>query len=229
MPAHAPILVLDRVGQTFPSPAGPVDVLKDVNLRIMTGDFAALTGPSGSGKTTLLHLAALLAAPSAGRVLFEGLDTAGLDEATLCRQRSRRVGMVFQQFHLLPHRSVLDNVLFRFRYVPHQRHEAETQARAVLRQFGLDHLDRQPARVLSGGEMQRLAIARAVVVPPALLIADEPTGNLDAENADLVMRCFRQLHAGGLTVLMATHNLALLDACTRRFHCERGALQEAAA
>jgi putative ABC transport system ATP-binding protein len=195
-----------------------------VDLTVRAGDFVMVTGPSGSGKSTLLHLAALLDHPSEGRLVFEGRDVSALAETELCGIRKHRIGMVFQKYCLLPHRSVLENVLFRFRYTGHTPERARAAALGALRQMDMEAVLNRPARVLSGGEMQRVAIARAVALRPALLVADEPTGNLDAGTAGAVMQCFRTLHREGLTILMVTHNAALLPFCTRHLLCRDGEL-----
>lgn len=220
-----PVVEFREVRKHFHAPHGRVDILKGVDFSLEAGEFVGITGPSGSGKSTFLNLAAMLDVPSGGGLKFEGLDVAGMDDAELCEFRKLRVGMVFQKYCLLPHRSVLENVLFRFRYVPHRRAEAEEKALHVLALMGLDSLAGRPARLLSGGEMQRVAIARAVVLEPRLLVADEPTGNLDAATAETVMTCVSDLNRKGLTVLLVTHNEALLRHCTRCMHCRDGRLE----
>jgi len=221
------VLKFAGVEKRFDTANGPVKVLKGLDLSIEQGEFVAITGPSGSGKSTLLHLAALLDQPSAGAVYFNGRSVQGLDEEELCELRKLQVGMVFQKYCLLPHRSVLDNVMFRYRYIPHDREAVAQRARDVLQAMGLSELTQRPARVLSGGEMQRVAIARAVLLPPLLLVADEPTGNLDIHAARIVMDGFRRLHEEGLTILLVTHNESLLDYCTRHLVCSDGTLQAA--
>ncbi|HMO03991.1 MAG TPA: ABC transporter ATP-binding protein [Kiritimatiellia bacterium] len=219
-------LELHGVERRFDTPSGPVTALRPTDLAIRPGEFVAISGPSGSGKTTLLHLAALLDRPTGGRLVFAGADTGTLDEAGLDALRRDRIGMVFQAFHLLPRRSVRDNIRFRFRY---QRVDAATETARTdeaMAWVGIAHLADREARVLSGGEMQRVAIARAVAGRPDLLLADEPTGNLDQANTRAVMDCFTRLHAAGLTILMVTHNEALLGFATRRFHCADGTLEE---
>ena len=203
-----------------------MEVLRAVNLQVDAGEFIVITGPSGSGKTTLLSIAGLLDAPTAGTVAFAGQTLPPNDEETLRDIRSRHVGMIFQRFHLLEHRSVVENVMFRYRYLPHGRADARQRALALLDQFGLADTADRPARVLSAGERQRVAIARAVVLPPKLLLADEPTGSLDPAAADRVMDCFRNLHAQGITVIFVTHNLALRAFATRHLRCAEGGLAE---
>jgi len=195
-----------------------------VDLEIQAGEFCVITGPSGSGKTTLLNLAALLDVPTRGHLAFEG-ESIGPGDTRRAREiRRERIGMIFQQFHLLPHRSVLDNVRFRFRYL---KDEARDRADAVLDELGLSAVKHQKARLLSGGEMQRVAIARALVHPPRLIVADEPTGNLDAATVADVMRAMAQLHGRGIAVLLVTHNPALLPYATRHLVCEDGGIHEA--
>ena len=187
-----------------------------------------LVGSPNSGKTTLLNMAGLLDRPTSGEVFVEGNRAADLDEAAVDRLRAQRIGMVFQRFCLLAARSVRDNVLFRFRYAPVPAGRARQLAEEAIEEVGLTPQADQPARLLSGGEMQRVAIARAVALPPALLLVDEPTGNLDAVAAEGVMRCFRRLHERGITILLATHNPGLLPYCTRHLACRDGAVADVA-
>lgn len=215
-----PVLGMEDVGKSFQTPQGRIEVLRHVNLAISEGEFVAVTGPSGSGKSTCLHLAALLDQPTTGRVLFDGQDLSVLAEPELCQIRKHKVGMVFQMYCLLPHRTVAENVLFRYRYLDHDRTEAEKQAMHALEAMDLTGIANRPARLLSGGEMQRVAIARAVALEPRLLIADEPTGNLDRVSAMGVMDCFKRLHQAGITILMVTHNEALLGFCSRHLRLE---------
>jgi len=220
------VLAMQGVWKSYASARGPVAVLKSVDLRVDPGEFVAITGPSGSGKTTLLNLAGLLDAPSGGRVFFCGQDVSSMDETRLGAIRARSIGRVFQSFCLLPRRSVLENVLFRFRYLDVPRAEALNMARRAIDQVGLAAHADQSVRLLSGGEMQRVAIARAMALPPALLLVDEPTGNLDGEAAGAVMAHFRRLNSQGMTIVLVTHNRALLGGCGRRLACVDGVLGE---
>jgi putative ABC transport system ATP-binding protein len=220
-----PVLQLRAVRKDFPAATGAVTVLRRVDLRIEAGEFVAITGPSGSGKSTCLHLAALLDAPSGGEVLLDGQDVSRPDDALASRLRARHIGMVFQKYCLLPHRSVLENVLFRFRYIDDvSRHDALARARHALDTLQIAHLADRPARLLSGGEMQRVGIARAIALQPRLLIADEPTGNLDQQATLAVMETFGALNRAGLTILMVTHNPQLLGHCTRHVSCVDGVI-----
>jgi len=199
-------LRLEDVRKIFRAPAGAVEVLRGVSLALGAGEFGVITGPSGSGKTTLLMVAGLLQTADAGQVWFDGRDVSGLDERERADVRKRGVGMVFQKFCLLPHRSALDNVEFRFRYLERDARAARESSAAALERVGLAHKARQAARLLSAGEMQRVAIARALALPPKLLLADEPTGNLDPASAARVMDLFRELNRAGTSILLVTHN-----------------------
>ncbi len=213
------------VAKGFPTPAGWLAVLRGVDLSIQPGEFVVVTGPSGSGKTTLLNLAGLLDRPSAGTVKLGGREVGSMGEKEMCRVRREDVGVVFQRFCLMPRRSALDNVAFRFRYLDCDPGEARTLAAKALESVGLQGVADSPARLLSAGEMQRVAIARAVARRPRLLVADEPTGNLDARSATGVMDSFRQLNRDGITVLMVTHNEGLLTYASRRLTCRNGVLE----
>jgi putative ABC transport system ATP-binding protein len=195
-------------------------------MSIHPGEFVAIMGPSGSGKTTFLNLAALLDRPTSGMIHFGGQDVSILDDPGLTTLRKHRIGMVFQRFCLLSHRTVLENVLFRFRYLDIPRPAALTLARQALAEMSLTAHADQPARLLSGGEMQRTAIARAVAAPPNLLLVDEPTGNLDHDSAEVVMKCFQSLNRRGITIILATHNPGLLKYCNRCLTCRDGTIVE---
>ena len=226
MMSGAPVLYMRGVTKSFATPRGTVRVLNAVDFTMKEGEFIAITGPSGSGKSTLLNLAALLDHPTGGRIFFSGHDVSTVNEVALSELRKTMIGMVFQKFCLLPHRSAEDNVAFRYRYVDVERGEAHRRARAALEAMGLLHLAAQPARLLSGGEMQRVAIARAVALRPKLLLADEPTGNLDRHAAHTVMEAFQQLRREGISVLLATHNESLLPYCSRHIECRDGSLKD---
>ncbi|HUL57759.1 MAG TPA: ABC transporter ATP-binding protein [Anaeromyxobacteraceae bacterium] len=225
MTERAPLLRLTEVGRSFAAPSGRVDALRRASLALSPGEFVVVTGPSGSGKSTLLHLAALLDRPTAGSVAFDGREVSALGDGALRALRARSVGMVFQRHHLLPHRSVLENVAFRFRYLDHGRAEARRLAAEALVTVGLGGLGERPARLLSGGELQRVAVARAIAFRPRLLVADEPTGNLDAAAGSRVMACLEELHRTGIAVLMVTHDPSILGGGHRTVVCRDGCLE----
>lgn len=185
-----------------------IPILRGIDLALPLGGYAVITGPSGSGKTTFLMIAGLLLAPDAGHMWFAGRDVATLGERERTEIRKTGVGMVFQKFCLLPGRSALANVELRFRYLAVPAAEARRRSEAALERVGLADKARQPAHTLSAGEMQRVAIARAIAQPPALLLADEPTGNLDADSAAQIMALFQHLNHDGISLLVVTHHPA---------------------
>jgi len=201
--------------------------LENITLQIQPAEFVGLTGPSGSGKSTLLNLAALLDVPSQGFIEIEHQRMDPQNEAQLSQYRRERIGMIFQRFHLLQDRSVLDNVLFRYRYTSCIPTDAIPRALETLDQLGLADLAPKKAGLLSGGEMQRVAVARAILTRPALLLADEPTGNLDEASGHDVMETLRHLNQQGVTILVATHNPAWLAYCTRHLTCQSRQVEDA--
>jgi putative ABC transport system ATP-binding protein len=213
------------VHKRFPAPGGAVTALNDVSFTLMPGDFAAVTGPSGSGKSTLLHVATLLEPPTSGAVCLDGENVTVFSERRQASLRGHKIGVVFQRFCLLPHRTVLENVLFRFRYLRYEHAVALRMSCAALERVGLLSRRYHKARLLSGGEMQRTAIARAIAIPPRLLAADEPTGNLDSTAAEGVMECLKELNQQGVTILLVTHNHALLRHCSRHLRMEDGRME----
>ncbi len=222
------VIRLDDVGKAYPTAAGPVRVLKHVRLAIEPGEFCAITGPSGCGKTTLLNLAALLDVPTEGAITCGGRPVTGLDHDELAALRGGMIGMIFQKFCLLPHRTTLENIVFGARYTGMPRADAESRARELAERLGLSGVAAQPARLLSGGEMQRTAIARALINEPKMLVADEPTGNLDAASAAVVMDLLRACSREGLSVLLVTHNQHLLHYASTHYECREGALHRCA-
>ncbi len=194
-----------------------VNALDGVSLRVGRGEYLAITGASGSGKSTLLNVLGCLDRPDEGRYRLEGTDVAALDDGQLSEVRNRRIGFVFQSFHLMPRLSVLENVLLpqRFALSPFA-HDVEARARELLERVGLGkRLHHRPSE-LSGGQMQRAAIARALVLAPALLLADEPTGNLDSKSAADILALFDELHGEGQTVVMVTHDMELAERLPRQ-------------
>ena len=199
-----------------------VHALAGIDLRIDAGEFVAVTGASGSGKSTLLNILGCLDRPSAGRYLIEGRDAAALGDEDASDIRNRRIGFVFQSFHLLPRMSVLENVLLPLRFHRDPPADAPQRAHALLERVGLaDRAAHRPAE-LSGGQMQRAAIARALLLKPALLLADEPTGNLDSSSAAEVLRLIDEVHADGQAVVLVTHDQEVAARASRRIHMRDG-------
>jgi lipoprotein-releasing system ATP-binding protein len=215
------LLEAERVARTLPG--GPT-LLADVSLAFAPGDFVAITGPSGSGKSSLLYLLGLLDRPSSGRVLLDGADTARLDRAALAALRLKRIGFVFQFHFLLPEFSTIDNVLIPIRRLGGQGARAQrARAMALLEALGLGAAAGKLPEQLSGGMRQRAAIARALANDPALLLADEPTGNLDTQNAAAVFDIFAKLaREERRTVVVVTHDAELAARATRRVHLVDG-------
>ena len=221
----APVIELRGLARTYPG-APPVHALRPADLVIEAGDYAAVTGPSGSGKSTLLHLLGLLDAPTAGSYLLDGLDTSALSDRDRSALRGRRIGIVFQAFHLLPYRTALENVLLAELYNQTPRSARLEAAAGALGEVGLGHrLDALPT-TLSGGESQRVAIARALVNRPSLVLCDEPTGNLDSRNAAALMELLDQLNADGLTIVVITHDAGVAAHAGRTVAISDGSLSE---
>ena len=201
------LVQLRGIHRTYQVEGGkPVTVLKGVDLDIARGEFVALMGPSGSGKTTLLHVIGGLDRPNAGSYHLDGLEVAGLTDNALSRLRGGKIGFVFQFFNLIPQLDVVDNVALPLLYLGVGGRERRRRASTALTRVGLGHrLDHRPNQ-LSGGEMQRAAIARALVAEPVLLVGDEPTGNLDSRTGTEILALFAELHAQGLTIILVTHD-----------------------
>ncbi|MCX4406440.1 ABC transporter ATP-binding protein [Streptomyces olivochromogenes] len=222
-----PVLELQGVSKTYPG-SPPVTALLPTHLRVDTGDFLAVVGPSGSGKSTLLNILGMLDHPTKGSYWLSGTDVASLTERERAAVRGRRVGFVFQAFHLLPHRTVLENVVLAQLYVTGRGEPRRANAARVLRRVGLGHrLDAIPSR-LSGGERQRVAIARAVVNSPDILLCDEPTGNLDSATARSVMDLLTELNLAGSTIVVITHDPAVAERARRQVTIRDGQLGEPA-
>lgn len=217
------MIQLIEVGKRYP---GGHEALRAVSLEIAPGEFVAVTGQTGAGKSTLLKLVAGLERATSGNVLVNGQNLGSLGAAGLAVLR-RSLGIVFQDHKLLYDRTVFDNVLLPLEIADFAIKEAQRRARAALDKVGLLHRERANPVSLSGGEQQRLCIARAIVSRPAILIADEPTGNLDADYAASIMALFKSFNQVGVTVLLSTHDLAALATVpTRRIALRQGAVQE---
>jgi putative ABC transport system ATP-binding protein len=220
-----PLVVLEHVHLTLESAAGPVNILRGISLRIAAGETVSLVGPSGSGKSTVMMVMGGLERPSAGRVQIDGNDLGPLNEDMLARLRRVSIGIVFQAFHLIPTMTALENVALPLELG--RRRDALSAAAQGLAAVGLGHrLTHYPGQ-LSGGEQQRVAIARAFIAEPKLLLADEPTGNLDAATGRLVIDClFEHRARHGTTLLLITHDPSVAERCERQIHLLDGRIVE---
>jgi len=223
------VLNLEHVQRSYPQADGALEVLRDVNLTINAGEMVAMVGPSGSGKSTLLHAVGLLENPTAGSISIAGQAVGGMNDTARTALRRQYIGFVYQFHHLLPEFSALENIVLPQMIAKVSRRDAEFRARELLGLVGLSHrVDHRPGQ-LSGGEQQRVAIARALANKPQLLVADEPTGNLDPHTADDVFKLLRTLtQSQGLAALVATHNFDLARRMDRIVTLRDGMLEAAA-
>jgi putative ABC transport system ATP-binding protein len=216
------MIELTSIRKTYRQGSTAIHALDGIDLHIAQGEFIAIMGPSGSGKSTLLNVLGGLDRPDSGRYRLAQDEISALDDDAASDVRNRRIGFVFQSFHLLPRLTVLENVLLPQRYARAPDPEASDRARALLDRIGLGkRLDHLPGQ-LSGGQLQRAAIARALLNEPDLLLADEPTGNLDSNSAADVMALLRELHAGGQTLVLVTHDPAIAASAQRTIHLRDG-------
>jgi ABC-type lipoprotein export system ATPase subunit len=215
------VIDLEGIGKSYaPRGGGSVRALDGVSLRIERGELLAIVGSSGSGKSTLLNVLGLLDRPTEGRVLFDGRDVSGLDTRDQARLRNEKIGFVFQAFHLLPRTTARENVELPLLYS--ERKAIAGLALRALETVGLADRAAHRSSELSGGQQQRVAIARALVNEPDLVLADEPTGNLDARNAREILALFRSLNEGGRTIVVVTHDSEVAAQCSRVARIEEG-------
>jgi putative ABC transport system ATP-binding protein len=221
-----PLIVIDRVSKRYHS--GPIEVmaLRELSLQIDRGELVAIVGPSGSGKTTLLDILGCLSSPTDGRYLLDGVDVSQRPEEELAAIRNRTIGFVFQTFQLLPRHTALLNVALPLLYAGVARADRERRAAAALRRVGLENRMAHHPNQLSGGQQQRVAIARALVTEPALILADEPTGNLDTASGREIMQLLTSLHRQGTTVIIVTHNQEIADHTPRAILLRDGQMVE---
>ena len=219
-----PVLELDGVHRTYPG-SPPVRALTDIDLTVMAGELVAVVGPSGSGKSTLLNIMGTLDRPTKGRLLIEGMDTSKLSDRRLSGLRSARLGFVFQGFHLIETLSALDNVATGLLYRGVDGRTRRAMATTALEKVGLgDRLGSKPTK-LSGGQRQRVAIARAIVAEPSLILADEPTGNLDTATGDGIVDLLTQLNSDGSTIVVITHDADLAAKLPRHVEVRDGEIR----
>ncbi len=219
------LIELRDLTRSFPGPP-EVQALKAVNLTIERGDYLSIVGPSGSGKSTMLNILGLLDRATVGEYRIDGVLTGGLSEDARAAIRAQRIGFVFQSFHLMPRRTVFENVVMPMMYSGVPRAERSDRARHTLQRVGLGHrVDFLPT-TLSGGERQRVAVARAVVSMPSIVLADEPTGNLDQATSGEVMSLFDELRNDGLTLVVITHDREVADRADRVVRITDGRLEE---
>ena len=204
-----PIIQLQQVSKIYHTTGEELYALRDINLDIEKGELASILGPSGSGKSTMLHILGLLDEPTKGTIYIDGINTRTLDEKKRAYLRGKKIGFIFQTFNLIPTLSVLENVTLPALLYDTEREIAQERAKDVLREIGMsDRLTHYPNQ-LSGGQRQRVAIARALVNEPEILLADEPTGNLDSKTGEAVLQIFKELHTEGKTVIIITHDITI--------------------
>lgn len=216
---------LDNVWKTYQVGEINLEVLKGVNLEIKEGEFVVLLGPSGSGKSTLLNIMSCLDVPTKGHVYLDGEDVSLLKEDQLAEVRGKKIGFVFQQFNLLPHLTAIENVALPATFQNVSEEKRRSRAKEILNSVGLgDRMTHVPAK-LSGGEKQRVAISRSLINNPEIIVADEPTGEVDTDTGQKIMKIFTDLHDDGKTVIIVTHDLELVDYATRVIRIRDGRLE----
>lgn len=216
------MIELSNIRKTYHQGGNAIHALDGIDLRVAPGEFVAIMGPSGSGKSTLLNVLGALDRPDTGRYRLAEDEVSALNDDAASDVRNRRIGFVFQSFHLLPRLTVLENVLLPQRYARHADPGAAARALALLERIGLGQRIGHLPGQLSGGQLQRAAIARALLNQPALLLADEPTGNLDSRSAADVLALLHELHAGGQTLVLVTHDPAIAAGAQRTIHLRDG-------
>jgi len=223
-----PLIQLNNVSKVYEKQGGAVSALKRISLTINTGEFVAILGPSGSGKSTLLNLLGTLDFPDVGDYFFNGTKLSGQSDVEISRFRAQNIGFVFQSYNLLPHLRAWENVMLPARYLPGKKETPKTKTRALelLEMVGLGKRTEHLPSELSGGEEQRVAIARALINDPPLILADEPTGNLDSKSQVAIMNLLKMLHEQGKTLLVVSHNPEIAAMAGRVVRLMDGCLSE---
>jgi len=221
---NRPLISLENITKRYDSGENAVHALSGINTGIEAGEFVAIIGPSGSGKSTLMHILGCLDSPTSGQYWLDGEDVATLTSRELARIRNRKIGFVFQTFNLLPRATILKNVELPLLYAGIKRSERLDRAMQALKKVGLDTRSKHRPNELSGGQRQRVAIARALVNNPSLILADEPTGNLDTKTGADIIRIFEELSENGQTIILVTHDPTIANRCERRIRIVDGAI-----
>lgn len=217
-----PVLQAKNIYKIYDLGEEKIEALRDVSIEIFPGEFVAIVGKSGSGKSTLMHILGLLDTPTSGEVILNGTNTKGLKEKELAKVRNSQIGFVFQSFNLLQRTTTLDNVILPLKYSNVPQHEWKPKAMEMLKLVGLENRVHNKSNELSGGQKQRVAIARALVNNPALIMADEPTGNLDSKTGEEIIKKFLELNSQGKTIILVTHDEDLAKIAQRHIIIKDG-------
>lgn len=226
MKSKTPIIHLSQITKDYVTGDVKTSVLKGITLEVFPGDFIAITGPSGSGKSTLMNIIGLLDVPTDGTYTLNGSDVTGLSEDQLAFVRNKEIGFVFQSFNLLARATALDNVMLPAIYAGMRGYDRETRARKLLTQLGLAERQHNRPNQLSGGQQQRVAIARSMMNNPEIILADEPTGNLDSKSGEDVMNILKELNKEGKTIVLITHEHDIASQARKIIHVKDGNIQK---